>query len=333
MTFDMPKFICTIGPSTMSKEMIKKMYDAGMSHIRFNMSYRLDYYDDVVNKVKELNEEFGINIGIICDLAGTEMRVEIDEELEVKKGQQIIIGKDIKLDQGDLSLLNQGDEIIIKDGKVVLKVDKYEDGLLYCTSQSDSVINVNGNCFNKTLYENLPFISNKDKLNLEDAIRYGVDYIAVSHVRSKESLIEIENYLKERNANIKLMSKIENGLALKNLDEIIEYSDGIMIPRGCLGKIVPIEEIGYNQKLITKKTLEAGKFLLSATDYLFSLIEPTTPTRAEVIDLFTAYSDGIRNIMFTKEISLSKDPIYLLNMATNIFKSYVRYEEEVNNDK
>ena len=329
MSVESPKFICTVGPSTISKDILKKMYDNGMSHIRFNMSYRLDYYDEVVKNVHDLNNEFNINIGIICDLAGTEMRVITEKEIAVKKGQQIIIGKDFLLDQGNLALLTSGEKIVIKDGKVILCVDKYEDGLLYCTSESDDIITINANCFNKTLYDNLAFVSYKDKLNLDDAIRYDVDYIAVSHVRRKENLMEIESYLKDKGKKIKLLSKIENKEGLNNIDEIIEYSDGIMIPRGCLGKILPIEELGYNQKLITKKTLAANKYLVSATDYLFSLIEPTTPTRAEVIDLFTAYDDGIRNIMFTKEISLSKDPIYLLNMANGIFESYKKYEEEL----
>ena len=125
-----------------------------------------------------------------------------------------------------------------------------------------------------------------------------------------------------------MISKIESPQSVENLDEIIEKSDGIMIARGDLGKILPIEDLAYNQKIITEKNLKVGKYLMSATDYLFSLIEPTTPTRAEIVDLFTAYEDGIRNIMFTKEISLSKDPIFLLDMATKVFNSYMKYEKE-----
>ena len=327
MNEEMPKYICTAGPSTTSKDILKKMYEHGMSHIRFNMSYRLDYYEDIVKNVHELNDE-GCKIGIICDLAGTEMRTTNTEEIKVHKGQKIVIGKDFSFDQGDLSLLKVGEQIYIRDGRVVLTVEKFEDGLLYCNCESDDVINVNGNTFNKTIYDNLKFISNKDELNLQDAIRYKADYIAVSHVRTAKNLDEINDYLKERNSSIRLISKIESPQSVENLDEIIDKSDGIMIARGDLGKILPIEDLGYNQKIITEKTLKAGKYLMSATDYLFSLIEPTTPTRAEIVDLFTAYEDGIRNIMFTKEISLSKDPIFLLDMATKVFNSYLKYEKE-----
>lgn len=325
---DRANYICTAGPSTTSKSILKEMAENGMTYIRFNMSYRLDYYEEIVKNVKELKLE-GLNIGIICDLAGTELRVTNSEEFKVTKGQTVIVGKDINFDQGDLSLLNKDEQIIIRDGRIILKVDKYENGLLYCTSLSDDVINVNGNCFNKTLYDNLPFISAKDRLNLDDAIKYNADYIAVSHVRNKNNLKEIRDYLKSKNANIKLMSKIENKPSMENLDEIIENSNAIMIARGDLGKILPIEELGYNQKIITEKALKANKFLVTATDYLFSLIEPTTPTRAEIIDLFTAYEDGIRNIMFTKEISLSKDPIFLLDLATKVFESYKKYEKRM----
>lgn len=327
MDVEMPKYICTAGPSTTSKEIIKEMYEHGVSHMRLNMSYRLDYYEDVVRNVHELNQE-GCNIGLICDLAGTEMRTTNTEEIKVHKGQKIVVGRDFSFDQGDLSLLKEGEQIFIRDGKVILTVEKYEDGLLYCTCESDDTININSNTFNRTIYNHLKFISPKDELNLQDAIRYHADYIAVSHVRSTKSLEEINEYLSARNSSIKLIAKIENPQGVENLDEILEKCDGIMIARGDLGKILPIEDLGYNQKIITEKTLKAGKYLMSATDYLFSLIEPTIPTRAEVIDLFTAYEDGIRNIMFTKEISLSKDPIYLLDMATKIFNSYLKYERE-----
>ena len=327
MDVEMPKFICTAGPSTTSKEVIKKMYEHGMSHIRFNMSYRLDYYDDIVKSINELNDE-GCKIGIICDLAGTEMRTTNTEEIKVHKGQKVVIGRDFEFDQGDLSLLKAGEQIFIRDGRVILTVEKYEDGLLYCNCESNDVININGNTFNKTIYDNLKFISPKDELNLQDAIRYNADYIAVSHVRTTKNLDEIKEYLRERNSSIKLISKIESQQSIENLDKIIDNSDGIMIARGDLGKILPIEDLGYYQKIITEKALKAGKYLMTATDYLFSLIEPTTPTRAEIIDLFTAYLDGIRNIVFAKEISMSKNPIYLLDVATKVYDSYLKYERE-----
>lgn len=322
-----PKYICTIGPSTSSKDIIKKMYEHGMSHIRFNMSYRLDYYDEVVNVVHELQNE-GCNIGIICDLAGTEMRVNNTEEIKVSKGQTVIVGKNITFDQGDLSLLKQGEEIVIRDGRVILRVDKYEDGLLYTTSLTEDTINVNSNCFNKTIYDNLKFISHKDELNLLDAIRYKVDYIAVSHVRTKSNLDEIREFLRNNNSDIKLLAKVENKEAMDNLDEVIDNSDGVIIARGDLGKILPIYDLAYNQRIITEKTLSKGKYLMSATDYLFSLVDVTTPSRAEIVDLFSAYESGITNIMFTKEVSVSKDPIYLLDMANKVYESFKKYKGE-----
>ena len=325
MIDDKPMFICTIGKNNNRKDIIQKMYNHGMRYIRFNMSYRLDYYDDVVKYVHELNDELGINIGIICDLAGTEMRVITDKEIEVHNEQQVIIGDDIKLDQGNLSLLKKGEQILIKDGKIILEVEKYENGKLYCKSLSNNVITVNANCYNKTLYDNLPFISEKDEINLIDAIRYKADFVAVSHVRNKQNINEVKKYLLKRQVNTKIMSKIENLQAIENLDEIIDSSDSIMIARGDLGKILPFTDIAYNQKLITKKVLKAGKMLVSATDYLFSLLTPTIPSRAEIVDLFTAYEDGINTIMFTKEIAHTTAPEYLLDVANKVYESYKKY--------
>lgn len=325
MNKERAKFICTIGKCNNTKEKLKEMYDHGMKFARFNMSYRLDYYDNIVNSIKELNKEYGVNIGLICDLAGTEMRILIEKEMPVVEGQEIVIGKDIKLDQGDLSLLSKGDEIIIKDGKIVLEVVKFKDELLYCVSKSNDILTVNANCYNKKLYDNLNFISEKDELNLNDAIKYNADYVAVSHVRNSNNINEIKEYLNNRNSKIKIMSKIENGEALENIDDIIANSDAIMIARGDLGKILPFTDIALNQKIITKKVLHAKKMLVSATDYLFSLENPTIPSRAEIVDLFTAYNDGIKYIMFTKEIAHSTDPAYLLDIATKVYNSYEKY--------
>ena len=135
------------------------------------------------------------------------------------------------------------------------------------------------------------------------------------------------------NSHLKLMSKIENLEAVQNLDEVIKYSDAIMIARGDLGKILPFSKIAYYQKIITKKTLLSKKMLVSATDYLFSLVNFTIPTRAEVVDLFTAFLDGIDSIMFTKEVAHSENPVYLLQVANEIYKSYLEYKNEVENDR
>lgn len=326
MNNEMINFIGSIDDKTTSEE-LREWFDYGLTSIRLNMSYRLEYYNNAVELIKRTNKKYGININLICDLAGKEMRVVNKKPLLVKKGQEIIIGKDIFFDQGDLSLLKPNDEISINDGEIVLVVDKYYDGLLYCVSNNDNVINPNANVYNEKLYDKLPFISEKDKLNLNDAIRYKADFIAVSHVSSKDDLDQIRNYLKKNNTNIKLISKIENHDAIMNIDEIIENSDGIMIARGDLGKILPIYDLGYNQKIITDRTLKAGKYLISATDYLSSLKVNKNPTRAEVIDLFCAFNDGINCVMFSKELILSVDRINFLTVANKIYKSYLKYKD------
>lgn len=319
-------FIGSIDDITCVDE-LKKLYDYGLTTIRLNMSYRFEYYNNAVSVIRNTNQKYGTNIKLICDLAGKEMRVTNDKSLELKIGDKIIVGKDLCFDQGDLSLLEQDDIILINDGETVLEVEKNYDGYLYCVTKTDSVISPNANVYNEKIYSKLPFISEKDKLNLNDAIRYKADFIAVSHVGCKKDLDEIKEYLKCNNADIKLISKIESKEAIKNLDEIILNSDGIMIARGCLGKILPIYELGYYQKLITEKTLQNNKYLITATDYLTSLKNNLSPSRADVIDLFTAYNDGIKNIMFSKELVLSIDKINFLKIANNIYDSYLKYVE------
>lgn len=318
------QFIGSIDKITTTEELYE-LYKLGLTCIRLNMSYRLNYYEKAVSTIRETNKKYGINIKLMCDLAGKEMRVINSEPIKIKLDQEIIIGKDLIFDQGDLSLLSKNDELLINDGETILVIDKYIDGLLYCKSKTESIVYPNANAYNSKIYSKLPFVSDKDKLNINDTIKYEADYIAISHVGSKKDIDEIKEYLNKN--NIKIISKIENDEGIKNIDEIIENSDGIMIARGDLGKILPIHDLGYYQKIITKKTLKANKYLISATDYLKSLKDNLVPTRAEVIDLFSAYNDGIKNIMFSKELLLSIDKINFLNTANNIYKSYQKYIE------
>lgn len=328
-----PKFICTAGPSIFSKDVLRKLYMQGMFCLRLNMSYRLDYYDEIVKIIKELNDEENCDIKLMCDLAGPELRVILDNTIDVKKGQLLILDKDIKIDRVNIQLLKIGDEFNVRDGLIILKVNDINNDVVTLISENDGQIYPNCNCFHQNTYNNLEFLCEKDILNINDAIRYSADYIAVSHIRSIDDLGEIKNSIKGH--DIKIISKIENEMAMNLLDEIIDYSDGIMIARGDLGKILPIEDLGYNQKIITERTLLAKKELMSATDYLPSLTNDNLLTRPEVLDLFNSYNDGINIIIFTKEVAISKDPVNVLIEANKIFNSYLKYRDKrmVNDDK
>ncbi len=321
-------YVCTVGPSTKDIKVLRKLNKLGMNMVRFNMSFDIPDLKNIMNSINKINQKKNINIKTIFDLAGTETRIIATQDIVFHKDDIIVIGQDFKIDQGDLSVLKVGDDLYIRDGELVIKVVKIENGLIYCQASGDGSIRNNNKLYNEKLYRNLPFISKKDERNIQQALESKADYIAISHTRDKKDIDQIKAAIDYENSNIKVISKIENLEATKNLDEIIAQSDGVMIARGDLGKILPDEELGYYQKVITEKALAAGKILMTATGYLLSMVDSPEPTRAEVIDLFSAFEDGIRNIVFTSEVVIAKDPIRTLKSANGIYKSYKKYQRK-----
>ena len=183
------------------------------------------------------------------------MRVVTSKPLTVKKGDIVYAGKDFKVDQGDLSLLGIGEQLVLNDGELILTVLSVKSNILKCKCNNNATIKENMVCYNKTIYDTLDFVSKKDSLNILDAIKYNAHYIAISHVRNKDNIEFVKKYIKKINKdyNFKIISKIENEEAIKNLDEILEKSDGIMIARGDLGRTLPIEKLAEYQKIISNK--------------------------------------------------------------------------------
>lgn len=321
-------YVCTIGPSTKSIKVLRKLNKLGMNMVRFNMSFDTPDLANIVNGINKLNQKRNVNIKTVFDLAGTETRIIAKQDIVFRKDDIIVIGQDFTIDQGDLRVLDIGDDIYIRDGELVIKVVKNENDLVYCQAMSDGSIRNNNKLYNAKLYRNLPFISQKDKRNIQLALANKADYIAISHTRNKQDIDQIKSAINYPHSNIKIISKIENLEATKNLDEIIAESDVIMIARGDLGKILPDEELGYYQKVITEKTLATDKILMTATGYLLSMVDSYEPTRAEVIDLFSAFADNIRNIVFTSEVVIAKDPVNTLKTANKIYKSFKKYQQK-----
>lgn len=334
------KIIGSVGPASKDKEVLRKLIENGMDAVRINMCHAdFDFCDDIVEKVKELNTILQTNVAIILDLPGPTVRIGKikNEEVIWNNGDTICIyGKEVLGDEKKISVnypnfihdIKCNTVIKIDDGKIILEVIDKEPDMLICNViqggkvRSYKSLNVPG------VKLNIPFLRKIDK----DIIRYAdqkqLDFIALSFVTSSEDILEVEDMLIELgNNHLQMIAKIENELAIDDIDNIIKVSDAVMIARGDLGVEIPFERVPAIQKSIIKKCHIAGVVSIVATDILTSMEEEIIPTRAEVSDLANAVLDGVDAVMLAGETTVGKYPIETLMMMEKIIASS---EEDIN---
>lgn len=338
------KIICSIGPSSSKYEVFKEMVENGMNVARINFSHATESeIKNVLNLVQKANKELGNNIAVLYDTKGPDFRtgkVENDE-IKLKEGKTIRIVKEEVLGNEEritvnykdaLDMININDIILLEDGLMkLLVVDKDSKGLTCSIIVGGLLGNKKGvNVPGVNL--NVPFISKQDELDIRYACKNGGDFLALSFVSDKEDIIRVKEILKSENSNMQIISKIESNTAIKNIDEIIEESDGIMVARGDLGVEVPMKELPILQKKIIKKCRERGKFVIVATEMLASMYKNARPTRAEVTDIANAVLDGTDAVMLSGETTTGKYPVdavkYMAEIALNT-EEYLNYEKTI----
>ena len=327
------KIICTIGPASSSENTLKNMIKAGMNVARINFSHGgVKEQDDKVQLIRKLRNELNIPISLLLDTKGPEIRIaKFKDNKAILKNKNVftLYNDDILGDNNGVSIsyknlykdINVGDTILIDDGLIKLKVIKIENKNIICEILNGGILSNNKSINVPNLKLNLPGITKKDI----DDIKYGInnefDYIAASFIRKKEDVLEIRKLLKDNNNyHIKIISKIENREGIDNFDEILSVSDGIMVARGDLGVEIDMAEVPIIQKEIIKKTYEAGKIVITATQMLESMIKNPTPTRAEVSDVANAIYDGTSAIMLSGETAVGSNPIECIKVMDRICK-------------
>lgn len=315
------KIVATIGPASNSKEIIVKLAEAGANVLRLNFSH--GSHEDhlhVVNTVREVNQEYGYNLAMLQDLQGPKIRVGNvkNNGVEVVEGQELVIssnkleGTSEKVSTGYKEIVNDvkpGDTILIDDGKIELKalsVGKEElvtevihGGML----KSKKGINL------PESNVSAPSLTKKDRKDLLFGLEYEMDWIALSFVRKADDIRELKAIIKEAGRHTRVIAKIEKPEAIKNIDEIIEESDGIMVARGDLGVEIPMHEVPIWQKKIVEKCNMTAKPVIIATQMMESMIENPRPTRAETNDVANAVMDGADALMLSAESAAGKFPV------------------------
>lgn len=324
------KIICTLGPASSSETVIRKMIRVGMDVGRLNFSHGKP--QELLHKIgltRLLNVKYRRRIKLLGDLQGHRIRIgDLATPIELKKHQTVWLTQQkikgmyerIPFDyQGPLRTIKNGHQIFIDDGNIALEVigrAKYRlkakviiSGLL----KEHKGINIP-----KARLE-FGGISQKDIYDIFFCEKNSIEYIAQSFVRTKKDILDVKEVL-GLNSRCQIIAKIENREGIKNIDEIINVSDGIMIARGDMGVSLPIYEIPIIQKMIIKKCNRAGKFVITATQMLESMVENLRPTRAEVTDVANAIIDGTDFVMLSAESAVGKYPAETVDMMNNIIK-------------
>ena len=331
------KIICTMGPNTDKKTVMKSLVKNGMNVARFNFSHG----DHEEQRERMLDRP----VAILLDTKGPEIRtglLEGGKKVTLKEGSEFILYTEEMTGNaagccvtypGLAKDVKAGDRILIDDGLIELKVKQIKSGNIVCHVENGGELGERKGVNVPNVKVKLPAVTEKDIDDILFGIQQDIDFIAASFIRSAKGVKEIRKILKENHAeHISIIAKIENAEGVENIDEIIEASDGIMVARGDLGVEIPAQEVPHIQKMIIKKCNERYVPVITATQMLDSMIRNPRPTRAEVADVANAIYDGTDAVMLSGETAAGKYPIEALKMMNEIAENteqYVDYEKYI----
>ena len=325
------KIICTMGPSTEKDGVIETLVREGMNVARFNFSHG-DHLEhgNRMRMLREAREKCNKPVAMLLDTKGPEIRLEQfqKEKICLHIGQLFRLYHDATLGNEDgVSITYKelykdveiGSRILFDDGLIETKVVALEGKDIVCEVENEGYISSHKGVNVPDIHLTIPYMSQRDQEDIIFGIKQEVDFIAASFVRTAKDVLQIRTLLQDnKGGNINIISKIENREGVKNIDEIIEVSDGIMIARGDMGVEIPLEDVPVIQKMIIKKVYESGKQVITATQMLDSMIKNPRPTRAETTDVANAIYDGTSAIMLSGETAAGNYPVESLKTMVRI---------------
>lgn len=324
------KIVCTIGPASESPETVRALLRAGMNVARLNFSHGT--YEEHLYRIttlREAAEELEHNLAILLDIQGPKIRVGRlqDGPVELVPGQEYILTVepyegDAEKIHVDYPYLNRdvrpGSIIYIDDGLLELRVQEIKGPDVICQVIVGGELSSRKGLSLPGVDVDLPPITREDAEHIRFGVAHGVDFIAASFVRRAEHVQAVRRIIREAGGNQLVISKIESDAGLRNIDEILEASDGIMVARGDLGVEISTEEVPLAQKMLIRKCNLAGKPVITATQMLDSMIRNPRPTRAEVTDVSTAIFEGTDCVMLSGETAMGKYPVKAVQVMDKI---------------
>lgn len=285
------KIICTIGPASCEKDVLKKLMLAGMDVARFNFSHGdYDAFEKWFSNVVEVRKQLGIPVATLLDTKGPEIRIgafENESGVVLKRGQTFILTTDeIQGTNERCSVsfkglpkeVKKGTTILIDDGLIAMEVEEIRNNDIICKVVDGGVVTDHKGVNVPNVSLSLPYISDKDMQDLNFGAQMGFDFIAASFCRTGADIAYLRNYCHALGWNdVRIIAKIENSEGVENIDDIIREADGIMVARGDMGVEIPFEKIPSIQKMIIEKVFAAGKIVVTATQMLESMIKIRAP--------------------------------------------------------
>ncbi len=343
--YNRTKIVATMGPSTENIAVLEQLFNAGLDICRINFSHG-DYeaIKHVVDNIRTLNKKLNRHVGILGDLQGPKLRIGKvkDNAVELVNGQEIIITT--KECEGTAERLfitypqfpqdvTPNEHVLIDDGKITLKViesDRKEE--VRCVIIAGGTLSSKKGVNLPNTKISLPCLTLKDLRDLDFALENDFEWIGLSFVRSATDIVELKEIIRSKKKNSRVVAKIEKPEAIKEIDNIIDLADGIMVARGDLGVELPMEKVPLLQKMIVQKCMQASKPVIIATQMMESMITAYTPTRAEVNDVANAVLDGADAVMLSAETSVGRYPVkvieYMKRIITQIEDSGSIYHRE-----
>ena len=331
------KILATIGPASSSLKVIEKLFTSGCDVFRLNFSHgSIEDHRKSYNYIRNLEEKYNHATCILADLQGPKLRIGnfFNDKVKLKTGQTFIldlnstVGNEKRVNfphQEIYEILTPNSEILIDDGKIKLQIIKQNIDSLTTEVLNDGIISNNKGVNIPGVILPISSLTSKDKADLNKALEMGVDWVALSFVQKAEDIEELRKIIGNKAS---IMAKIEKPSAVKNIDSIIEVSDGIMIARGDLGVELPTEKVPVIQKNIINRCRDYGKPVVVATQMLESMISNHTPTRAEASDVANAIYDGTDAVMLSAESAMGKYPVESVTLMNRIIESV---ESDTNN--
>ncbi len=334
------KIVCTLGPSSCTKEVISAMYDAGMNVCRLNFSHGThEEHAAKIKIIKELREERGIPLPILLDTKGPEFRTGRYEngKITLKSGDEFtftteqIIGNEKKVSVNYpylCEVLKKGDTILLNNGLMSFTVTEVTDKDVKTVVMDGGETRDHKSMFFPNKELKLDFLSEQDKSDILFGIEQGIDFIALSFVSEEKNITEVRNFLKANHGEgIDIIAKIENTSGVKNLESIVKASDGVMVARGDLGVEMPYETIPNTQKRMIDVCRILGKRCITATEMLESMIHSPRPTRAEISDVANAVYDGTSAVMLSGETAAGDYPVEAVKAMAKIVEQAEKNDE------
>ncbi|ACL76897.1 pyruvate kinase [Ruminiclostridium cellulolyticum] len=325
------KIICTLGPASDNEDILRKMMLGGMSLARMNFSHGThEEHKKRADLVKKIREELNLPIPLLLDTKGPEIRTgkfKNDQAILKENNEFILVNEDILGDETKCTItykelykdVSRGSKILINDGLVELEVTEIKNKDIYCRVLNGGAVGNHKGINVPGAEIKLPSLTEQDIDDIKFGIKNDFDIIAASFVRKASDVVEIRKVLEKNGGkDILIIAKIENREGIKNFNDILKVSDGIMVARGDLGVEIPVEEVPIVQKNIIEKCYQNGKPVITATQMLDSMIRNPRPTRAEASDVANAIFDGTSCVMLSGETAAGKYPIETIEVMAKI---------------